>query len=410
MKRQSYQRGTVVRIRRKNRPDVWVLRYYEYDLFGHHVQRACTFATIEECPTKAEAERRADSLRQKFNDQIACVYFENLVNHYLKEDFPQRGSTQPSYRSNLKRLKAKWGHTRLDWMCSNPLEIQRWLKELKTLASDGTAPRELSHKSKKNLKALLHRLFECAMAWGFIQMQRNPIDFVQLRGGARRARRPRAVLTLKQCADLLADRKLPSHVKVMIQIAMMTGLRISEILGLRWEDVDFRALLITVRRSVVGPHQDLPKSAASADIVPLHKELADVLQRWNRSRVVVKGWLFGNITTERPFHRDALQKRYLAPAGLRAGIIGLGWHTFRHTYRALLRELETPLEVQQYLLRHASITTTMEYGKFGPGRERMLREANARVVEMLPKAVGAENIWPTDVSARERRRLMRGEQ
>lgn len=44
-----------------------------------------------------------------------------------------------------------------------------------------------------------------------------------------------------------------------------------------------------------------------------------------------------------------------------------------------------PLEVQQHLMRHASIKQTMEYGKFAPGRVKMLARANEKIVEMLPK-------------------------
>src|ERR1700743_3886863 len=47
-KRASYQRGTVVRIKRKNRPDAWRLRYYDYDLFGQRVQKAVTFSDLDE--------------------------------------------------------------------------------------------------------------------------------------------------------------------------------------------------------------------------------------------------------------------------------------------------------------------------------------------------------------------------
>lgn len=379
MKKESYQRGTVVLVPRKTRPDVWALRYYEYDINGKRTQKNKHFADVTECPTITSAERKADALRLKISDQMVCVYFENLAVRYEKDDMPVRGSTRGPCQSNVKRLIQAWGRRRLDWMCSHPIDIQNWLKTLKT--HDG---RELAHKSKRNLKSLLHRMFECAMAWGYVDMQRNPIDFVQVRGIPRQVR-PRRTITIQQYDKLINDPLLSLHVKVMIQIAAMTGLRVSEILGLKWEDVDLRGHLFQIRRSVVGRHEDQPKSEASEAEVPITPELASVLKGWRKAERPVNGWLFGSELTGRPFHRDSLQERHLGPAGRRAGISGLGWHSFRHTYRAMLRELGTPLEVQQYLMRHASITTTMQYGKFDPERARALREVNTKLVALLPK-------------------------
>jgi len=59
----------------------------------------------------------------------------------------------------------------------------------------------------------------------------------------------------------------------------------------------------------------------------------------------------------------------------------LGWHAFRHTYRARLAEFGFPLEVQQKLMRHASIEMTTKYGR--NSMLAMTRPANARIVEMV---------------------------
>ena len=60
----------------------------------------------------------------------------------------------------------------------------------------------------------------------------------------------------------------------------------------------------------------------------------------------------------------------------RAGFGSIGWHTFRHTYRALLSGCDTPLEVQQKLMRHADIRTTVGYGELPMDSKR---EANSKV-------------------------------
>lgn len=96
----------------------------------------------------------------------------------------------------------------------------------------------------------------------------------------------------------------------------------------------------------------------------------------------INGWLFGNMTTERPFWRDSLQVDHLIPAGRRIGISNLGWHD----YRAMTRELKIPIEEQKALMRHADIRTTLGYGGKTPAE--FGRGANAKIVEMLKRRTG----------------------
>ena len=74
----------------------------------------------------------------------------------------------------------------------------------------------------------------------------------------------------------------------------------------------------------------------------------------------------------------------LRKAAIAAGIgPEIGWHTFRHTVRSWLDATGAPLKVQQELMRHASITTTMNvYGRAMPS---IKREANSKVVSMVLK-------------------------
>jgi hypothetical protein len=109
--------------------------------------------------------------------------------------------------------------------------------------------------------------------------------------------------------------------------------------------------------------------------------LPSVLEMWRTEQEPVNGWLFGNIQTGRPFWRGQLQKNHLVPLGNRHRIPHLGWHAFRHTYRAMMRELQTPLEMQRTLMRHSDINTTFSYGE--ERRREVGRPSNKKVVEML---------------------------
>jgi integrase len=98
-----------------------------------------------------------------------------------------------------------------------------------------------------------------------------------------------------------------------------------------------------------------------------------------------EGWLFANADTKRPVHGDVIQKDYLRPASEKVELLGVGWHTFRHTYRTLIDDVGTPLGVQQHLMRHADIKTTMN--TYGSAFEKSRRRANSRVALVLPPAI-----------------------
>ena len=70
----------------------------------------------------------------------------------------------------------------------------------------------------------------------------------------------------------------------------------------------------------------------------------------------------------------------LKPKGEEIGIAGLGLHTFRHTYRSLLDETGAPIGVQQKLMRHAKVSTTMNV--YGNALMTAKPEANSKVVRM----------------------------
>jgi integrase len=59
----------------------------------------------------------------------------------------------------------------------------------------------------------------------------------------------------------------------------------------------------------------------------------------------------------------------------------IGWHTFRHTYRSWLDETGAPMKVQQELMRHASIQTTMNV--YGRAMTETKRRANSQVVGLV---------------------------
>jgi integrase len=371
--------GSVQREARARGADVWTYRYRDGKCH-RNVLLGRTDVMSEQA-----AHKKARRLRSQVFENRTRVTVSTVIDRYLVEDLPLRKSTASSYRSMLNRIRREFGLLMLDDFLIDISGVERWLRDLKTLPrskKDGTvtkASEPVSRKTKDHYKAVLHRLAECSMRWGLVDVQRNPLGLVEVRTGARRKRVP-TIITFQQYRQLLERKELGEHVRVMVQLAMCLGLRASEILGLRWDDVDLLGGTIRIQRSAVGKYQDETKTESSEETLPLHEQLVSVLMNW-RKTPVINGWVFGSPITKRPYHRDSLHKAYLTPAALKIGLPRLGWHDFRHTYRAMLRDLGLPLEVQQKLMRHASITMTAHYGRAGMDEGK--REANRQLVEYV---------------------------
>ena len=275
-------------------------------------------------------------------------------------------STARGYRSYLtKHVKSKWGSTPL--AAVKALEVTEWLKSLK-----------LSPKTRGQVRALLHLLFERAMLWGLIELQRNPIELVKVKGSSKRQKKPQ-ILAPEKFQELVSTLKEPY--KTMVIVAMCTGLRVSEVLALRWEHIDFKAGAMMVQQGVVNGRIGRVKTEASQDEVPLDPAFADVLLSWKGDRS--EGLVFPSHVTGGCFYSGIIQRQILKPKGEAIGIDGLGWHTFRHTYRSLLDESGAPIGVQQKLMRHANVSTTMNV--YGNSTLRAKQEANSKVVQMVMK-------------------------
>jgi integrase len=178
--------------------------------------------------------------------------------------------------------------------------------------------------------------------------------------------------------------------RTMVLVAGCLGLRVSEIVALRWGDFDFPGLTLLVNRSIVHGRIGEVKTEYSRDSVPLDPALVAALMRHKeRAFSTPEGWLFANPVTGKPYHQEEIQKRYISKAGVAAKIGGdIGWHTFRHSYRSWLDETGAPLTVQKELMRHASIQTTMNV--YGKAMTDTKRQAHRRVVELVLKSSKTE--------------------
>jgi integrase len=163
------------------------------------------------------------------------------------------------------------------------------------------------------------------------------------------------------------DTPLGTLERTLYLTAAMTGLRRGELLALRWEDVDFDAGLIRVRRTFSRGQFGTPKSSSSWRAVPLAAEVSDALYRHSReSRFRGNSDLvFAHPERGGTLDPSRVRKRFIRTAE-RAGLRPVRFHDLRHTFGTRLAAAGAPLRAIQEWMGHSDQRTTLIYADYAP--------------------------------------------
>lgn len=245
-----------------------------------------------------------------------------------------------------------------------------------------------SHQTCQHVRAALSALWKHSQRYD--RADNNPVQPTKASGRRTQPQRP---LTPEEARALL--RELPADIRALVEFLLLTGLRIGEALGLQRQDVNLSGRTqyldghvvphgcIIVRRAWGRCGYGPTKTFGSMRVVPLTSRAeAILLGRLAAAGNAPDAPLF---TTARGAIIDPhnVAARVLKPAGERAGVPWVHWHTFRHT-AATLAELDA-LE-RQRVLGHTQAATTVRYA--APVAERV-REGLSAVEDVLMAEEGA---------------------
>lgn len=288
----------------------------------------------------------------------------------------------------------------------------------------------LSPKTARNVLTFTHSVFEHAIANGWCR--ENPARFAA-RPKRRRARDAEPDLQFLTVTELDAViRAIPDEVvhrqgaptrkgrpgpapppppdvvgpvlRVIVLTAAMTGLRQSELLGLRWRDVDWNAQRIRVRNAFVrGEHSSEGKSDRSTSrSVPMATRLARELDHWSRRTLFnADGDLvFAHPETGNPLDRSKVTRRFQA-ACREADVRVIKFHDLRHTFATRLAASGEALRSIQEYLGHADAKTTQIYAHYAPSAREVERVDAAFADDSVDAAVAAGSNLGSKVSRTE---------
>lgn len=361
----KYQRGSL-RVEQRRAGPTWVLRYGATRVSdGRRVERTAPVGLVSVIGKSTSAAwREVDRLRlsAKINEaypNLAAPTFSAIADSYLAHEVERLAFTSRYVAEHVIRdfLVPRWGkHIAVD---IQPLEVEMWLKSLN---EDGR-----SKPTTAKLKEIMHRVYKHAQRAGLItrNAEGNPIAFVR---ASAKSDYKAILISPEQAFAIIQELQDPA--KTLAILSAATGLRISESLGLQWQDIDFVGQKISVRRTWLQGQVGTPKTAASQAAVPMNPLLAEAMRNWRSETPYSKDtdWVFASARRngKQPREGNMLAADHLRPAAVKVGVLPknskmrFGWHNFRHSLASFLVGQGTNAKTVQELLRHAKVQTTLD--------------------------------------------------
>ena len=345
--------------------------------------------------TKKDAEKRLAELIYQLDNgtyikpgkTTLAEYLERWLKEYSWPNLAPR--TTEGYESIIRRhIIPALGKIPLIQL--KPEQLQRYYSEkLSGGRYDGKG--DLSRTTVSHHHTCLHRALKMALKWGLIN--RNPADAVT---PPRPQRSEMHTMNEDDLHSFLEAAKKTAHY-VLFYLALFTGMRRSELLAIRWTDVDLLLCQIYVTRSLHHLRTGeiifgAPKTTKGRRMVFLSPSTAQLLQEHKEKQEEQRAALgipledddliFSDLEGK-PFLPDTVSHAWVKLVK-RIGLEGIRLHDARHTHASLMLKQGVHPKVVQERLGHANISTTLDlYSHVAPGLQQAAAEGFDKMV--LPK-------------------------
>jgi integrase len=313
-----------------------------------------TKAEVRKKLTKAIADRDNGLVFDAGNLTVE-EYLLRWLNDSVKASVKQR--TFECYEGVVRNhLVPAFGSKRLDKL--SPALVQCFYQQ-KLDSGLGRRTVQLIH-------VTLHKALKQAVRWGIVP--RNATEAVDVPRPHKKAIQP---LSPKQANTFLRVAK-EDRLEVLYVLAITTGLRRGELVGLRWQDVDLEAKMVSVCQQLVrskdGLHFTTPKNGKGRNVAITDRTVEALNEHGKRQAEEKK--MMENLWQETGLvftsakgtvlDADNLVKRSFKPLLGRAGLPDMRFHDLRHTCATLLLSKGIHPKIVQELLGHSSISITLD--------------------------------------------------
>ena len=233
-----------------------------------------------------------------------------------------------------------------------------------------------SSSSVHGFHTTLAKVLQGAVEHGYLET--NPARAIQI--GEREPKQERKLLSPAQVQTLLTN--LTEPCRTIVVVAVLTGMRIGEILALRWKRLDLLRSTIEVAETFSDGLFGTPKTRSSRRVIPMSTSLREALTTHKISCEETRPEdLVFHTPRGTPLSPKNLYNRVLAPACDRTGLPRISWHSFRHFHATILGEVGESLKTAQSILGHSHLETTLNtYMHVIPDSQRRAVERVAGVL------------------------------
>jgi len=395
-----YNRG-MLRKEKRVIGTVWVFRWSE-EVNGRRHQHKDVIGTTKEFPTEAAANKEADRKRCQLNEnkQYLSLTFGELINHYLNHELSRLSkSTRNAYKRYIKNwIEPDWHGHLAGGM--KTMQIQEWLDKIQR--PDGT---------KLKIKNVMSTIFSHGVRWELVE--RNPVcgqgGSPGHRGastGVRQSNRVsirRVVLAPDVVRQTLEQ--LPIREATMALVDAVTALRASELIGLKWKNVEWDTGILRSEFALV--EGELKETKSRNNPLPLAESVLQVLRLWRENTAYRsdEDWIFASphYHGKTPYTYQILFRRHIRPviekiSGIKSSKEApIGWHTLRRSLATLLISNGENVKVAQSQLRHTTPKITLELYAQAVSADQ--QEAHKKVVQMVLPAGFSEKLKARSVTA-----------
>lgn len=331
---------------------------------------------------KREAEKRLSELLNQLDNGTFMKpgkttlgeYLERWLKEYVWSNLAPR--TAEGYESIIQRhLIPSLGNVPLTQL--KPEHLQRYYSE-KLAGGRYDGKGGLSSTTASHHHTCLHRALKMALKWGLIS--RNPADAVT---PPRPQRSEMLTMNEDEVHTFLETAKATSYYVLFYQ-ALFTGMRRSELLAMRWCDVDLDMCEVSVTRSLHHLRDGSlvfrqPKTAKGRRMIALTPSTALILREHNEKQTLERTMLGIPLKNDELVFSD-LHGKSLLPDTIshawtkivkRAGLKHFRLHDARHTHASLMLKQGIHPKIVQERLGHATISTTLDlYSHVAPGLQK----------------------------------------
>lgn len=344
--------------------------------------------------TKRECESKLDELKEKLSATSVKIvpemsygaWVDHWYQTYVKETLKE--NARATYENRIyKQIIPKLGDVRLNQVTTGTLEkFYSDLKKNGRLSKQDIYGDGIADSTIRSIHAHCLASLEKAKNEGLIRT--NPGEHCKL---PPKKNHEVEVLTPAEMQRLLIQAQEDGFYEMFL-LDLSTGLRRGELLGLQWDDIDFKKGELKVSKQVRYVNKTLkitePKSEASNRTLVLPKELLEVLKEY-KQRVKSK-WLFPSPVKSEDVPRDPTACRKSLDKILeRAGCKHVPFHALRHTFATQSLRYGMDIKTLANVIGHESVETTLNV--YSHVTDEGMRSAAKAIDKALSSAVGASD-------------------